>query len=71
MEVNCSLFQLDFTSMTIALFLSRSNLHNGILVRILHDYLGVKISSYYKLIKSHLTGDVCLSKALWPLCFST
>lgn len=35
-------FQLDFTSVTNAPFLNRSNLHDGVLIKILYDYLGLK-----------------------------
>lgn len=35
-------FQLDFTSVTNAPFLNRSNLHDGVLVKISYDYLDLK-----------------------------
>lgn len=66
------LFQLDSTSMTTAPFLNRRNL-DGVLVRVSYDYLGLKISVYYRLIKSsqHIAVTLALLKPFWPLCFST
>lgn len=62
-------FQLDFTAVTNAPFLKRSILHDGVLVKILYDYLDLKIAAYYRLIRSHIIGDTCLSKALLAIMF--
>lgn len=44
-------FQLDSTSVTAALFLTRRALHGDVLVRILDECLGVKVSACYRLIE--------------------
>lgn len=44
------MFQLDSISVTAALFLTRSTLRGDVLVRILDECLGVKVSACYRLI---------------------
>lgn len=66
-------FQLDSASVSTAPFLNGSDLHDVALVRMLCEYLGVKISTYCTSIRSHVTGLVILT-FLRPFCqlhFST
>lgn len=65
------LFQLDLISMIIVFFLNRRNF-DGVLVRVLYDYLGLKIFVYYRLIKSsqYIVVIFVLLKFFWLLCFS-
>lgn len=64
-------FQLDFTFMTVAPCLNRGNLHGGILVRILYDYLVLKISAWYiGWSKVLVLETLTFLKAFWPWSFS-